>query len=276
MRTMIFLIATLFSVALFAQHPLDTIYANEKKTVALFFPKPIRQGIVGKQHFVFNYNKEEAQHVGLLQATPGVESNLLAITDDGQVYSYILKYADRLSTLNYFIKDTESIGNEIPPVKKLEEAINRPIFLKESERHRYKKNSLELLSKVKVPMMYAKSKGYIKLTVKDIIFRDRVLYFLLGISNTSVLDYELNYINFFMANNVRLKKSSFQKIYLPIIYSHGLPTVIKGNSRADFVMVFPKFSVDRSKKIGIELNELHGERNITLRLPSGFINRIKR
>ena len=49
---------------------LDTIFANESKIVALFFPAPIRQGITGAENFVFTYNREQEQHFGLLQASP--------------------------------------------------------------------------------------------------------------------------------------------------------------------------------------------------------------
>ena len=92
-----------------AQHQsqIDTIYVNNQKNVALFFPKPIRQGITGSSNFVFTYNREKAQYFGLLQASPGKESNLLAITNDGHVYAYILKYKNRLSKLNYFIGKKE-------------------------------------------------------------------------------------------------------------------------------------------------------------------------
>ena len=114
MRTILFLMMAIHCSSVVAQQKLDTIYANEKKTVALFFPQPIRQGIVGKQQFVFNYNREEAQYFGLLQAKPGVESNLLAITNDGQVYAFILKYTKELPRHTYFIKKSESIGNEKP------------------------------------------------------------------------------------------------------------------------------------------------------------------
>ena len=56
---------------------LDTIYANDTKNVALFFPEPIRQGITGSENFVFTYNREKEQYFGLLQAKQGKESNLL-------------------------------------------------------------------------------------------------------------------------------------------------------------------------------------------------------
>ena len=114
MKTYIALLFLTHSILTAAQQPLDTIYANEHKNVTLFFSNPIRQGITGADHFIFSYNMEKQQYFGLLQATPGTESNLLTITDDGQVYSYILKYAQKLNKLNYFIFEKESIGNEKP------------------------------------------------------------------------------------------------------------------------------------------------------------------
>lgn len=50
---------------------LDTIYSNERMTVSLFFPNPIRQGIMGSANFAFSYNRDREQYFGLLQATPG-------------------------------------------------------------------------------------------------------------------------------------------------------------------------------------------------------------
>ena len=99
------------------QFNLDTIYANDQKNVALFFPDPIRQGITGSENFVFTYNREKEQHLGLLQATPGVVSNLLVISTKGSVFSYIIRYSEQLDKLNYFISDSVKIGNENPEFK---------------------------------------------------------------------------------------------------------------------------------------------------------------
>ena len=118
MKAIIIIAITLFTNFVVAQQTLDTIHANDKKNVALFFPEPIRQGITGTSNFVFTYNREKEQYFGLLQATPGTESNLLTVTKNGQVYSYILKYKEQLSKLNYFITAKESIGSERPLILK--------------------------------------------------------------------------------------------------------------------------------------------------------------
>lgn len=106
MRTFILILMVLISAFTKAQQqpiPLDTIYANDTKNVALFFPEPIRQGITGSDNFVFTYNREKEQYFGLLQATPGKESNLLVVNRNGSIFSYIVRYKKQLSKLNYFI-----------------------------------------------------------------------------------------------------------------------------------------------------------------------------
>src|SRR5699024_6936594 len=108
------LVAILLTLPMDAQRPLETLYANNSKNVALFFPSPIRQAYTGSSNFVFTYNREKKQYFGLLQATPEKQSNLLVVTDDGAVYSFILEYSDSLPKLNYFISKERSIGTELP------------------------------------------------------------------------------------------------------------------------------------------------------------------
>ena len=60
------------------------------------------------------YYREKEQYFGLLQAQPGAASNLLTMTNDDQVYSYILKFFKELPKLNYFISSDEIIGNKRP------------------------------------------------------------------------------------------------------------------------------------------------------------------
>ena len=118
MKTTILIITLSISAFTKAQtyKALDTIYANDTKNVALFFPEPIRQGITGSDNFVFTYNREKEQYFGLLQAKPGKESNLLVLNRNGSIFSYIVRYKKQLSKLNYFIPSSSSIGNEKPIV----------------------------------------------------------------------------------------------------------------------------------------------------------------
>ena len=277
--TFTFIICT-FSMILHAQNveKLDTIYANDTKTVSLFFPKPIRQGIVGKSHFVFSYNKEIAQYFGLLQATPGVESNLLAITANGQVYSYILKYADTLQKLNYFISEQESIGNE----KQSSEVLNskKKVFAETdamviNKLAMYETTSAELMMGSKKRHKRSKRRNQIKLSVKNITYKNNALYFSMEIKNKSVIDYDVNFLHFFISNSNGLKKKSAQTVSKEPIFAYLLPNKIKGKTKSEFMIVFSKFTIDNRKKMIIELNELYGERNIRLKIAGRLINNLK-
>lgn len=258
---------------------LDTIYANDTKTVSLFFPKPIRQGIVGKSHFVFSYNKEIAQYFGLLQATPGEESNLLAITTNGQVYSYILKYADTLQKLNYFISEQESIGNEKPSsdfLKTSEKTSSAIDTLISDQFMIYKETCSKLLVNSKKKIICYKRKNLIKLSVKNVTYKNNVQYFSMEIENRSVIDYDVNFLHFFISNsNNGLNKKSSQAISKEPIFTYLLPNKIKGKTKSEFIIVFSKFTIDHHKKMMVELNEANGERNIRLKIARRLINNPK-
>jgi len=94
---------------------LKTIFTNERDPVALFFPGTISQALTGSENYTFSYNRDSPQRVGIVQGIRGKNSNLLVITEAGDIYSYRLAYRKVLDTLSYFIKDADRIGNEFPP-----------------------------------------------------------------------------------------------------------------------------------------------------------------
>src|SRR5690606_35925962 len=139
--------------------------------------------------FVFTYNREKEQHLGLLQATQGEESNLLVISTTGSVFSYIVKYSDRLDKLNYFISDSGKIGNEDPG--KREELKEDGALISDSKAEEeladneiYYQNygSYLLRSKKKIGNIKKRTDKVI-LRVENIVFKKEELYFLLKIDN---------------------------------------------------------------------------------------------
>ena len=109
MKNLILIFLLLFSsFTTFASADPDTLYVNNYKAVALFFPSPIKQAITGNNHFTFTYNREAPQYLGLLQGIDGKDGNLLVITVDGNVFSYIVKYSDDLKQLTYFISNVNA------------------------------------------------------------------------------------------------------------------------------------------------------------------------
>ncbi|MBJ7880704.1 DUF4138 domain-containing protein [Gelidibacter salicanalis] len=254
-----------------ASQVLDTIYANDTKNVALFFPEPIRQGITGAENFVFTYNREKEQYFGLLQAKPGKESNLLIVNKDGSVFSYIIGYKEKLSKLNYFIPISSSIGNEKPkvkdsiPVETTEKSVDYGTYY-------YEKFCRYLLDRKQRIGRIKKQNEGIVLSVENIVFDKSALYFVIQVENNSTLDYDLNFLNLSVETRQKGKKKSLQRLYQEPLFKYNLPTKIVENETVRFVYVMPKFSLSNDRRAILELNEKDGERNIELKISHRYIN----
>ena len=248
---------------------LDTIYANDQKNVALFFPEPIRQGITGSDNFIFTYNRDKEQYFGLLQATPGKESNLLVINRNGAIFSYIVRYKEQLSKLNYFITTSSSIGNEKP-------SSNLPIDGKEvnsvSKSDYYLRACNYLVQRKQSFKNLQKRNEGIELSIKNIVFDKEELYFVLQIKNTSTLDYDLNFLEISIQTKQKGKKKSLQRIYQKPLFVYNRPTKIAENETVRMVYVLPKFSLSNDRRVVIELKENNGERNLELKASQKYIN----
>ncbi|WP_339657596.1 DUF4138 domain-containing protein [uncultured Maribacter sp.] len=248
---------------------LDTIYANDTKNVALFFPEPIRQGVTGADNFVFTYNREKEQYFGLLQATPGVESNLLVINGDGSVFSYILRYKKQLSKLNYFIPLTNSIGNERPIVQDSVRSQSLDIV---KTKYDYRKFCSALLKRKPQNSILKRRNEGIVLSVERIVFDKAALYFVLEIRNNSTLDYDVNFLDLSIETRQKGKKKSAQRLFQEPLYTYNLPSKILKNETVRFVYVLPKFSLSNDRRVVMELYEENGERSVELKIPHRFIN----
>ncbi|GAA3622875.1 DUF4138 domain-containing protein [Flavivirga jejuensis] len=261
MKTYITISLLLLSTIIFAQQPLDTIYANDQKNVALFFPNPIRQGITGTDNFVFSYNQEKEQYFALLQAKPGAVSNLLTITNDGKIYSYILKYSPRLLKFNYFISKNESIGNEKPSIIPLKKKVVTNVDPKKADY--FKRFSAHLL-KSNNGNIATKRKQGLKLQLQKVVYNSDEIYLVMKITNRSGIDFEIDFLNIYRTNGNNKKKASYQRLEQEIIQKHKMPSMVKNKQSKRIVYVLPKFVLGDNEKLEIELKELKGSRVVVL------------
>lgn len=263
MKNILIIIMSIISVSAQSQEILDTIFANDKKNVALFFPKPIRQGLTGANHFVFTYNREKEQYFGLLQAKPGQDSNLLTVTNDGEVYSYIIRYSKKLNRLNYFIKSKESIGNEIPKKTEFKPAVVKPIN-KNNKVAYFNKMSESLLISSFESLAFKRKKGVI-LQLRKIVYDNSEMYMVIEVINKSGIDFEIDYLKVYKSNGNNKRKASYQKLPQSVIYKHNMPGIVMNKQSRRFVFVLPKFVLGENEKLLLELNEYKGSRKIIMK-----------
>lgn len=262
MKTIITYLMLILSIMTHAQKPLDTIYTNDHKTVALFFPKQIRQGVTGAENFLFTYNRENEQYLGLLQATPGDESNLLVVTSDGNVYSYILKYAKTVTKLNFFINGKDRVGTEKPEQEISIDNVDSLKINKDKSNY-YRRFSESLLKAKHYPLTSKRDKGMVLKLLKMVYDKNEV-YLVMEIKNNSGIDFELDYLNISIVKGNKGCKASSQRLEENIIYKYKTPSIILNGGSNQFVFVVPKFVLGNKEKLQIEVKELNGSRKLTL------------
>lgn len=247
---------------------IDTIYANEQKTVSMFFPNPIRQGITGSSNYAFSYNRDKEQYFGLLQATPGEESNLLVVTGDGEVYSYLLRYSQILEKLNYFIDESESIGNEKTGGAILPELeITHPnieTILDTAKGKEYSKLCAQLLRNPR-PFDQIKYKDGVSIRMTKSIYYINDVYILFEISNNSQIDFEVNSLNLYKVNGNKRRKASYQELLLTPTFHFKTPHIVQKGQTIQFVCVYPKFTLGKGEKLMVKLEESNGNRDLEVK-----------
>ncbi len=245
---------------------LDTIYANEKMTTALFFPSDIRQGITGSGNFIFTYNREHVQNLGLLKATPGNVSNLLVITTDGKVYSFIIKYADKLKKKNYFLSSSESIDDEKQQLEKVIKKVKQEgttthmgnAYTKVAPNIKgqdFLQKSCAALLKLPERKNKVKRKKGISLAIKNKVYHKGHVYLQFEIKNNSGIDFDIDFLELYKVSGNKKRRASYQELNLKPILKHNLPNKVRHGETVRFVYVLPKFTLDRNERILVKLKE---------------------
>lgn len=265
MKTLFVILVSLFALSVKGQSR-DTIFANEHHNVALFFPEKIRQAVVGAENFVFSYNQEHPQYFGLLKGSTGKSTNLLAVTLDGQIYSYILKYATELPKVTYFINKRASIGNERPATITEEKT---PVRSKNSKDSIQRVNYLEKLSAYycsisKGNLKHKKTDGIV-LKVNDVFYNQKDVFVIFEIVNKSTIEFEPEFLKLFLSTGNRRRNASYQKLLQQPLYTYKFPEIVLPGQRKRFVYVFPKFTIGDKDEMVVELRETMGNRLVRLK-----------
>lgn len=234
---------------------IDTLFANEHQIVSLFFDSPIEKGIVGSDHFIFTYNQETPEPLGLLQAYEGVESNLLVITQNGSIYSLVLAYRDSLSSFHNYIDSSQKFVKNDTPEKD-------SLSIKPTTVHGYDKLCKQLLRNT-TQFHQIKTTGNIRLKLTKSIYHNDEVYVVYEIRNTSPIDYQINRLQLLKVLGNSKRKASYQEIPVKPLHSYRMPKIVAQGNTMRFVVVYPKFTLGANQSLKTLLQEKDGSRNFT-------------
>jgi len=235
------------------------IYCNDFQNTVVISPEPIVQAVTGSDHFVFSYDKTKPDMLGLLQGSPGHQSNLILRTSGGNIYIYTLKYSDSLSDYSFQIKREDRIRLSDSIVTDSKPLPKKIIEVRDRKETYYQKLSAYFASKTKKRLAIKREAG-MRIEVLGMQYHRDEVFITYRIKNRSRISFEIGDLALFKVQGKKARRSSFQKIRLEPVYKEEVPKAVAVGEERKFSVVYSKFSLGEHQGLHVELNEARGSR----------------
>lgn len=240
-------------------HGLEITY---DKTVHVIFPAPVRYVDLGSPNLIAG-KADGAENVIRVKATTRhfrQETNMSVITEDGNFYTFNVKYADEPLLLNVemcdFIHDGESVNR---PNNAME------IYLTELDNEsprlvRLIMKSVHENDKRRIRHIGSKRFG-VQFLLKGMYTHSDLLYFHTQVKNTSHVPFDVDFITFKIVDKKVVKRTAMQEQVIYPLRAYNYVTRVNGRDSECTVFALPKFTIPDDKKLVVEMLEKQGDRH---------------
>jgi conjugative transposon TraN protein len=221
------------------------------KTTSIIFPAVIKSVDRGSKDIL----AQKAKGVGnVLQLKAGKDSfpetNLTVITADGTLHHFTVSYSTKPTTQTFDISHPAGSTSLIFQTE-----------LTESDMENYSKGIVHARRTIR---FNAETKYKISFALLGIYIKGDVMFYRFKITNHSHIDYDIDFLKFYVRDKARIKRTAAQEIEIKPIYVFGNNDGVKGGSSNDLVYALQKFTIPESKHLDVELFEKNGGRHFEL------------
>ena len=240
-------------------HGLEVTY---EKTVHIIFPAPVKYVDLGNTNLVAG-KADGAENVLRVKAAVRnftEETNMSVITEDGDFFSFNVKYMDEPLLLNIEMCDFIHDG----------EAVNRPnnamdIYLTELENEsprlvRLIMKSVYRDNKRRIRHIGSKRFG-VQFLLKGLYTHGDLLYFHTEVKNGTHVPFDVDFVSFKIVDKKIMKRTAMQEQAVYPLRTYHYITRVDGKKKERSVFALPKFTLPDDKKLVVELAEKQGGRH---------------
>lgn len=252
-------------------HGLEITY---EKTVHIIFPAPVKYVDLGNTNLVAG-KADGAENVLRVKAAVRnftEETNMSVITEDGDFFSFNVKYVDEPLLLNIEMCDFIHDG----------EAVNRPnnamdIYLTELENEsprlvRLIMKSVYRDNKRRIRHIGSKRFG-VQFLLKGLYTHGDLLYFHTEVKNGTHVPFDVDFVSFKIVDKKIMKRTAMQEQAVYPLRAYHYITRVDGKKKERSVFALPKFTLPDDKKLVVELAEKQGGRHQEFEVASGDLVR---
>jgi conjugative transposon TraN protein len=262
------------------------------KTSHIIFPSKIIYVDAGSMDIITSAaeNLENVLRVKANVVDFPVETNLTVATDDGNFWSFIIKYNEFPEMLNIDVRtlkygktisnatieskkskktevsSSDKIGEESIFIEEQKKDIDSVLILTNEYNTSYASEKFNYLKSLKGETLLGDQTGKVKFKLLGLYSVDEFVLVKVKVINNSKLNYRLEQVRFFNVDSEKKKNVSYQEIELVPIYSKLGEEWINGgisiesNESIEGYFMLPLFSIADNKELTILFNENLGGR----------------
>ena len=241
--------------------PSYQINVTDKKTTHIIFPYEIRYADLGSKEIAGEAVEKAGNvfRVKALNSSLFMETNLTVVTADGRLFSFLLHYKENPEALTYDLTKTLLDGNVSKAAKvssgsqaRLADNLNR-------------QGELALHSRRKIRHVGYKEQG-VGLYLKNILYKDDVMYLVLGLDNSSKLDYDIDYMRTYVKQMKQAGESSAtQDVPVePIKTFDASERVVPRREELTKVVAIERLTLEADRRLIVQVGEANGGRQLTI------------
>ena len=263
------------------QHIIRSYYVDlaYNKTVSIIFPTAVRSVDLGSRSImadkaadVENVLKVKASQIGFN------ETNFSVMTTDGKFYSFVVNYNETpaVLALNLAGSGNTKMGSQGSQIN-LNDSTQSVNGLDGQE------GNIQFagVKATQSDVVYASDRilrnrgrgkrgteaNKMEARLRGLYVKDNVLYYRLAIENESNLNYDIDYVRYFIVDGKTAKLTSRQEIELRPFYVHNEAiTTVRGHQRVERVYAFQRFTIPGNKQLLIVIGEQNGGRELAFQV----------
>lgn len=243
------------------------------KTTHIIFDSPIKYFDAGSDRIICD-KVEGVENVLKVKATQigTFETNVTIITHNGLYYSFIISYNENPNKLNINMCSGLNESFDYTPFNRPEKIIFSDTYYTESEMIKFSKKVIEFAKINKNNIQHVADKvGKVAFKLTNIASKEGNIIFCINMKNGSPLDYDVEYMKFYIRDKSKRKKEVSQEIeikpHFAYVERNGISNETKlgvSGGEFNFVFMIPKFSIAPDKVLAIDIVEKNGSRNLNL------------
>jgi len=225
---------------LFLHAQTGNIFLATDKTTSLVFPYSISHVDRGTRDVLVEPVKEAANILLVKAACKDFpQTNLSVVTIDGSIYSFLVSYGEAKSWIYRFAPQKKA-----PLSSYAASILDNPQALRGLKDRSW----------------------HMTCRMIGIYIKEDVIYYQVQLDNQSAVDYDIDFLRFFIRDRKTKKRTSLQEIELTPLYSLGNTERVKAGACNTIVIALDKFTIPDDKYLSLQIGEKNGARNLELRV----------